>query len=219
MPFQVVAQRSLRDQLVPVIREAILSGKLRPGDRVIEYKLAREMRVSQNTVREALIMLEQEGLITRIPNKGAFVTELSPETMEQIYAIRIELEALAVKLAKEKMRPADLDELQALMDEMHQAAGENDPIAFCRVDFSFHRRLWEPSGNIPLIKALTILVAPQFSYVLLESLRTQHTLLPAIAEHHQQILDLVRNESAEAAAAGVKKIIGKFRSYAQPLLP
>ena len=71
MSFAPLKLSNLRDSLVVSIREAILGGKLQPGDRIVEYKIAREMGLSQNSVREALIVLEQQGLVTRIANKAS----------------------------------------------------------------------------------------------------------------------------------------------------
>jgi DNA-binding GntR family transcriptional regulator len=217
MSFAPVNMSNLRDSLVVSIREAILSGKLRPGDRIVEYKIAREMGLSQNSVREALIVLEQQGLVTRIANKGAMVTKLSSEAMEQIYLVRGELEGLAIKFAKQHMRLVDVDELQRTIDDMRAAARHVDLVTFCRLDFDFHHRLWEFSGNPYLVKALSSIVAPQFSYVLIESSRATDKDLLALAEQHQQMLELIKNESADDAAAGVRQIIHKFHDFARPV--
>jgi DNA-binding GntR family transcriptional regulator len=215
--FAPVQDSNLREGLATTIREAILTGRLQPGDRVVESRLAREMRVSQNAVREALIVLEHQGLVTRVANKGAFVTKLSSEAMEQIYLVRLELEGMAVRFAKQHMRLADVDELQKFIDDLRAAAHRKDPVTFCRVDYGFHQRLWECSGNPYLVKALASIVAPQFSYLLIESLRLPHAdELLALTEEHQQMLDLIKNESAEVAAEGVKRIIQRFHDFAKP---
>lgn len=218
MSFAPVKLSNLRDSLVVSIREAILSGKLQPGDRIVEYKIAREMGLSQNSVREALIVLEQQGLVTRIANKGAMVTKLSSEAMEQIYLVRSELEGLAVKFAKQHMRLVDVDELQKIIEQMRAAARREDLVAFCRLDFDFHHRLWEFSGNPYLVKALSSIAAPQFSYLLIETPRARDQDLLPLAEQHQQMLDLIRNESADDAAAAVRQIIHKFHDFARPVL-
>ncbi len=218
LTFAPVKQLNLRDELEARLREAIFNGRLQPGDRIVEYKVAREMGVGQNSVREALIVLEQQGLVTRLPNKGAVVTKLSPKAMEQIYLVRIELEGMAVKFAKQHMRLTDVDELQKKIEEMRTAARNDDRVSFCRADFEFHRRLWESSGNPYLVKALDSIAAPQFSYVLIESFRVPGEDMLMLAEQHQQMLDLIKNESAEAAAAGVKQVLQKLSDFSVPKL-
>lgn len=218
MSFAPIRLLNLRDELVGPIREAILTGKLQPGDRIVESKLAREMGVSQNSVREALIVLEQQGLVTRVANRGAFVTKLSPEAMEQIYMVRIELEGLAVKFAKQHMRLADVDRLQESIEAMGTAARNGDRVAFLNADLEYHQRLWEFSNNPYLVKALTGLVAPQFSYLLIESFRVPAEHLLAVVEQHQQMLNLIKNASAETAVEGVKQMIQGLRGFAMPLL-
>jgi len=216
--FAELKQVNLREELVVSIREAILTGQLRPGQRIVEYKVARELGVSQNSVREALIVLEQQGLVTRIANKGAFVTKLSPEAMEQIYLVRVEREALAVKFAKQHMRRLDADRLQQDIEEMRRAAKNADRVAFCRADFEFHQRLWGFSNNPYLVKALVSIVAPQFSYLLIQSFSIPPEHLLAVVDRHQQMLDSIKNLSPEPAAAETKGLIRQLRTDTMPLL-
>jgi GntR family transcriptional regulator, rspAB operon transcriptional repressor len=214
MPLTPVKQIALRDVLVDQIRDLMLTGELRPGDRIIEYKLAREMHVGQNSVREALAVLEQQGLVTRVPNKGALVTKLSSEDMEQIYAVRILLEAMAVKFAKQHMRLVDADKLQQVIEKMRAAFHDNDLVAFCNADFEFHRKLWGFSNNRYLVKALSSIVAPQFSYILIKSMKWPREDMLPIIEEHQAILNSLKNEDAETAAAEITRIMEKLRDFA-----
>ena len=138
------------------------------------------------------------------------MTRLSSEAVEQIYLVRIELEGMAVKFAKQHMRLTDVDELQGKIEEMRTAARNDDRVSFCRADFEFHRSLWEFSGNPYLVKALDSIAAPLFSYLLIESFRVPGEDMLALAEQHQQMLNLIRNESAEDAAAGVRQLLQKF---------
>ena len=96
---------TLRHRIVEIIRQAITSGDLGPGDRVVELRLAKQLGVGNTAVREALFELERAGLVTRIPNKGSFITKMTWEDAQQIFRIRKELESLAVELALEHMSP------------------------------------------------------------------------------------------------------------------
>ena len=89
---------TVKEGVANCLREAIFQGKLNPGDRIVEIKWAKELGVAQASVREALHELEKEGFVERRPNRGSFVTILSPETIRHIYTARAALEALAVEL-------------------------------------------------------------------------------------------------------------------------
>ena len=93
------------------IRQAIFSSKLRPGDPLFEAHLAEDFQVSQTSVREALLNLERFGLVRRVPNKGTFVTKLSPEDLKERVAVRVPLEEMACMLAARRMREEHFKEL------------------------------------------------------------------------------------------------------------
>ena len=97
------AKRSLRHELADRLFMAIVSGELQPGERLGEVRLARPLGVCQSTLREALQELEYRGLLTKKENRGTFVTSLTVELVEEIYAVRLELEPLAAALASSEM--------------------------------------------------------------------------------------------------------------------
>src|SRR5690242_6598773 len=98
--FPVIAPVSIKGLVVDAVREAILNGKLSPGERIIETQVAKQMRVGQNAVREALQELEFQGFVTRVPNRGTFITDFSLDDIEQIYRFRTEFEGFAAQLAR-----------------------------------------------------------------------------------------------------------------------
>src|SRR5258708_37020667 len=112
----------LADRVSDLIKEAILSGKLDPGDRIVEMKLAKDLGVGTTAVREALFELESQGFVSRITGKGTFVTQLTSEDVEQIQRVRRELEGLASELAQERREESDLVLLDKFLDEMRTAA-------------------------------------------------------------------------------------------------
>src|SRR5579859_7833774 len=93
--FAAIEPVTLKDLVSGAVREAILNGKLSPGDRIVEIKLAKQLNVGQNAVREALQELEFQGFVTKTPNKGTFVTDLSLDDINQIYRFRKEFEGFA----------------------------------------------------------------------------------------------------------------------------
>jgi DNA-binding GntR family transcriptional regulator len=178
---------------VEIIRQAITSGDLSPGDRVVELRLAKQLGVGNTAVREALFELERAGLVTRIPNKGSFITKTTLEDAQQIFRVRKELEALAVELAVEHMSAPYLDMLQGHVDAMKTAAEAGDFERFYQDDLEFHRILWQLSQNRYLASSLETLVVPLFAFFLIRTRLDYRVDLLGSAQRHHQLLDSIRN--------------------------
>jgi DNA-binding GntR family transcriptional regulator len=151
--FEKEKRSTLPGQVANQIREAIKSGKLKPGDRLIETVLAREMNIGRNAVREAIRYIEKEGLIVTTPFKGAQVVEMSKNDLKDIYDVRNALETLAlntlaVKIDNEKTRVLD-----AVVKEMKAVSKKGNLQAIIDVDLKFHRTLCELSENKVLLEA------------------------------------------------------------------
>jgi len=151
--FEKEKRSTLPGQVANQIREAIKSGKLKPGDRLIETVLAREMNIGRNAVREAIRYIEKEGLIVTTPFKGAQVVEMSKNDLKNIYDVRNALETLAlntlaVKIDNEKTRVLD-----AIVKEMKAVSKKGNLQAIIDVDLKFHRTLCELSENKVLLEA------------------------------------------------------------------
>ncbi|MBN9615278.1 MAG: hypothetical protein BGO25_02450 [Acidobacteriales bacterium 59-55] len=130
------------------IRESIISGELSGGDRIIEQKWAARLGIGQPTLREALNELTHQGLLRKVPARGTYVTQLSPEDYRLIQEVRIPLEAIAIGKAAENLTPeadAELTALVAAMTGTGMAA--TDVRHFHDCDVAFHRRIWELAGN------------------------------------------------------------------------
>ena len=183
---------TLRHRIVEVIRRAITSGNLGPGDRLVELQLAKQLGVGNTAVREALFELERAGLVTRIPNKGSFITKMTLEDAQQIFRVRKVLEGLAVELAVEHLSADDLNALQGFVDAMNASAETSDIEHFYQNDLEFHRVLWRLSGNRYLASSLETLVVPLFAFFLIRT-RLDYTVdLLASAQRHRQLLDNIR---------------------------
>ncbi|HBQ86706.1 MAG TPA: hypothetical protein DD811_09550, partial [Syntrophomonas sp.] len=113
-----------RNEVYHYLRNAILEERLKPGQRIIERKVADKLSVSRTPVREAIRKLEQEGLVNYVPNRGAIVASLSATDVWEIYTIRSVLEGLAVRLAAQHLNSADMAEIEELMSQMEQALNE-----------------------------------------------------------------------------------------------
>jgi DNA-binding GntR family transcriptional regulator len=139
--FTPVDEISLRDQVANNIRRAIDAGALKPGERLVEADIAAQMGTSRAPVREAIRLLEQEGLVTNVPRRGSFVIELDHKDIEEIFSLRSVIEVLAVREALPRLTQEDLDGLQDLVDEMIKAAEERDMTRLVDSDLEFHQRL------------------------------------------------------------------------------
>ena len=211
--FAAIEPVSLRELVIGAIREAILNGKLSPGERIVESRLAKEMKVGQSAVREALQDLEFQGFVVRIANKGAFVTDFSFNDISDIYRVRMELEGFAAQLARECGRPTadDVSQMERAIEQMQQGADEGDFWKFSRSDLDFHEVIWRSSGNRYLERALRTVATPQFSYVLIRSFHHTRLDLGAITEQHRDILENFKTAEPAACRRYLSTLIDDFR--------
>ena len=202
----------LTDQVSSAIREQILSGVLHPGDRIVEQKIARELGVGQNAVREALIELAHNGLVRRNANRGTYVTKLSRESAEKIARVRGVLEGLVIDLIYErrKKEPLELREGEHLIARMRACAKSADMVAFYEADIQFHRSLWAMAGNEYLSQLLEIIVVPLFAFFTLLNPRPKgrtEWYLEAVARH-EKIVRALKLNSAEEAQTKLRQLLG-----------
>src|SRR5258708_16314553 len=124
--LKLIQPISKKNQVVQAIKDAILSGSIKPGEQIVESGMAHELGSGIPLVREALIELEHQGFVQKTPYKGTTVTKLRPKEIKEIFQLRVELEAIAVGWAKEHVTPAVIKELQKLISRMAQSAAELD---------------------------------------------------------------------------------------------
>ena len=111
----------LRDVVFNTLRQAILRGELQPGERLLEIHLANKLGVSRTPIREAIRKLELEGLVLMIPRRGAVVAEITEKSLRDVLEVRRALEELAVKLACQKIKPEEIEELKRAEKEFEEA--------------------------------------------------------------------------------------------------
>ncbi len=146
---------SLRGRVFMTIENDILNGKYMPGDNLNESRVAGELKVSRTPVREAIRQLELEGLVAYIPNKGAIVKGMSSEDIRDIYDIRIKIEGLAAKRAAANMTPAQLKELQEVVEFEEFYTNKGDTEQILKLDTRFHEIIFKASGSRLLNRTLT----------------------------------------------------------------
>lgn len=182
------------------LRDAIITGKLKPGDRLVEQKLAADLGIGQPTLREALKELEYQGFVRKVPKKGTHVTKLTKEDFRKISQVRLSLEVLAIEQAAANMTGSADRELEVLVDTMAGSALELDLAKFHKSDVAFHQIIWKLADNEYLELALNRLVFALFAFVLLlREGESRAESFRASAEQHRQILEGLRTRDARLA--------------------
>ncbi len=195
--FKRVPHRSLREAALSAIRQAILRGDLKPGQRLMESDIAEQMGMSRAPVREALCQLETEGLLVSEPHRGTFVAELSATDLWEIYTLRAAIESLAVRIVTERASAETLAQLQQAVADMVQAAREGDLARLAALDMSFHEMLCRASGHSRLLDAWLGMTVQIRTFIDLT-----HTLcLPAdeVVSIYTEVVEHIQNGRAEEA--------------------
>jgi len=185
-----IARRSVKEMIVEQIRLAILRGELRPGERVTEPSLAKKLGVGQATIREALIELEHMGFIQRVKPRKTFVTKLSSEEIDQMYALRVPLELLVLEMIV-AANIRDFPEARNAHAGMCAALTTKNIDQLQTMDLEFHRALWRVTKNPFVIDTLERLVGKLFAFalVIMSQEHESGEYLRALVDKHGKILD------------------------------
>ena len=190
----------LRDVVFNTLRDAILTGKLVPGERLMENQLADKLGVSRTPVREALRMLELENLVELVPRKGAQVLDMSEKDITNILEVRSALEGLATSLACKKMSKEDLQQLKNLEVDFEKAVADNDVEHFVDIDEDFHDLIFAATENDKLISIFRNLRIQLYRYRMAQA-KNNETSMSTIVAHHRSIIRAIENHDAEEGAS------------------
>jgi DNA-binding GntR family transcriptional regulator len=194
----------MRETVRDAIREALDTGRFRTGQSLSEAALAAEMGVSRGPVREALLLLVQEGLVVHSPNRGFSVIHFTEEDMQEIHQVRIPLEAMALNLAQHRLSSSDEERLEAFKQTIVEAHGTKEYVLGSQTDMAFHSLIWERCGNARLHAALRNLLAPFFAYGALFHENRPARTPELIEEEHACYLRFLRAEEERTAEACVR---------------
>lgn len=198
VPVKLDNYKPLREIVFEAIREAIINGDLKQGERLMETQLADEMGVSRTPVREAIRKLELEGFVVMIPRKGAYVAGLSLKDIVDVFEIRAALEALAGSLAAERMTDDELEELERLLVRIGECAERKDVEQFVELDTQFHDILFQASRNARLSQMINNL-RDQIQRFRTTSLAYPGRLKYAFDEH-KKIVEALSERNSELVA-------------------
>lgn len=204
MIVKTIDNRTLSEQVQDILIAQIQSGDLKPGDRLVELKIAADMQTSQAPVREALRSLESLGLIEMRRNRGAIVRGMDEAELRHIYEVRGALEALAITSAQDTSTLAQ--DLRGLCDVMSEAIAENQLDRFVELNHRFHRTIVESSGNTVLIDTWTKLNIRAYTAV---NVGREKRPLEFAAEEHFEITRALESGDRRAAADLLSKHIAR----------
>jgi len=185
--FDIQSHRPLREIVYEELRNLILTGKIKPGTRMMEIELAEDMGVSRTPIREAIRKLEKEGLVVIEPRKGAYASEVSVKDMEDILEVRANLEGLAAYYAAERMTDSEKKILDETRDKFKKAVEEGDMAEMISNDTKFHHLIVESSRNshlIHMVEQLQELVL-RFRYIYYKDFKRAEEMIP----EHERIFD------------------------------
>lgn len=195
----LLRSQSLASLVQRELEHRILAGKLRPGDKLNEEDIARQLDVSRGPVREAFRALESAGLVRLEKNRGVFVREVSLTEADEIYEVRAGLDELIGRLLAARIRPAEVTELRELLRKMQQAARARDVEAYYPLNVSFHDRMAELAGNRTLLAVYRRLVNELHLYRK-ETLDRGADSFPISTREHAEIVDALARRDADRAA-------------------
>jgi GntR family transcriptional regulator of gluconate operon len=215
-------RESLTDRIAAKLRHSIITGAIPPGTHLAEIELTQQLKVSRGALREALRVLQAEGLVESFPNRGMFVARIEEQDIEEIYGLRDLLETFAMHLVTERATQDQIAKLQDLVNEMFAAAKTGKHQKVVDLDLDFHQTLWQISGHQRLLQLLTSLLA-QIRTFLAFNTHLYEDLVEGIADH-QRIVDAIRSKRADRAeqqmrrhiAAATRVVLPRVRKMERP---
>ena len=198
----------LSDVVFNTLRQAILRGEFKPGERLMEIQLANKLGVSRTPIREAIRKLELEGLVIMIPRKGAEVAKMTEKDMEDVLQIRDALDELAASIACEQMTKEQLDTLTETMHEFEESTKSKDLKKIAAADVQFHDIIYQATGNPKLVNMLNNLREQMYRYRV-EYLKDEKNFPILIREHSQIVEGLTAKDKTMLTAAMHKHVMNQ----------
>lgn len=195
-----IERENLNTRVYSVLKEMILNARFEPGARINVEQLAREMGVSRTPVWEAIRRLEHEGLVTNLPNRGVFMSQLDPQQARDLYAVREVLEGMAGRLAANHVADATIKKMEKSLSKQESVVERADVVAYSRLDFEFHALIYEASGNAYLREQLETLKAKMRPL----GIHFENHLSVFLADH-ERILEALRARDPARAEVAMKQ--------------
>ena len=221
--WRTVKRRSLADEVTDQLRDIILTGGLQPGDRVGEAEISQRLRVSRGPVREALVRLEQEGLVASEWHRGALVTDLTRKDVVELATLRAALESVAMAEAAHEATEEDLGSLQDVVGQMRSARERGSDESLVRLDVEFHDIVYRAAHHDRLYAAWTT-IRSQVALALLRRRVVNEDYFGLVVEEHAALAatlasrdpERARSEIATHLEGAYSRLLADYDNRAQP---
>lgn len=192
----------LRDVVFNTLRQSILTGELKPGERLMEIHLADKLGVSRTPIREAIRMLELEGLVTMIPRRGAEVAQITEKNLREVLEVRGALDALAVELACERITPEELEQLKKACEHFEAETKKGDANRVAQADVALHDIILAASRNEKLVQMIGNFSQQMYRYRLEYVKEEAH--YETLIREHRIIYEAIRDRDKERGAKAIR---------------
>lgn len=199
----------LSERAADTLRSYISSGRIPEGTKITEREVSALLGVSRVPAREALKILESEGLVVVRPG-GRYVTTLTEKDVHDLHVLRCNLETLATRLAAQIRSAEDQQAMAARMADLEKAAASGDPNEWTRCDIALHRSIWQASGNAHLLKILDSVLGPIFIMADRDKIQRSRDVSLDL-QHHRDLIDLVSAGKAEQASEEMERQMKRAR--------
>lgn len=193
----IIDNRMLPDQVSAFLVRGLIFGNLKPGQRLNEAELSRQLGISRNPIREAVRRLEERGLLVAVPRKGTFVRTFEKRDIDEIFSFRVMVERFAMEQAMPSMTSADIDRIAGYVDAMVAAAEVDNEMGLIENDLAFHLEICRLSGNRQTLHAFSNIQAEV--QMLITMAEGGFETLMAAAVDHWPIVEAVRTRDPEKA--------------------
>lgn len=201
----------LRDVVFNTLRRAILTGELKPGERLMEIHLANRLGVSRTPIREAIRKLELEGLVTMIPRRGAEVAQITEKSLQDVLEVRRALDALCAELACDRITAEGKASLKRACDRFEEVTRTGDAVAIAEADVELHDIIVQATGNQRLVQLINNLSEQMYRYRF-EYIKDESGHENLISEHRMIYESIMNGDKEKAAAAARLHIDNQERS-------
>ena len=195
----------LRDVVFKTLRKAILTGEIKPGERLMEIHLAKKIGVSRTPIREAIHKLEQEGLVTMIPRRGAIVAEISEKGLRDVLEVRRALDTFCAELACDRISEEEKEALKQACTDFEEAVKTGDATVIAKADVAFHDIIIGATGNERMVMTINNLAEQMYRYRF-EYIKdaSQHERL---IKEHRALMDAIVKENVIGARDAAREHI------------
>jgi DNA-binding GntR family transcriptional regulator len=218
--FALPPKRTLTEDVIEQLRNAIFRGYFAPGQRLSEEQLARSLKVSRGPIREALVRLEREGLIASQANRRIVVAQLSRRDLEEVYTMRLALERLAVQYAVHYARATDIEALEANTQLLEEAVARGiTEHEAATLDTGFHDLIYRASGHQHVLDAWLNIRSQVYLFLLSRNLANPDFRDRVIIRGHREILDALKDRDEARAVRFIEHHIRSAYAYIDKIYP